>query len=87
MFPFASFLLYFGEAPEITSRTALAAKVIDFPMKNEIISELQDKYSIEQYEYDEQQKLIIEDLQQQRDQIEESVYKSLDMFKRFQKYN
>lgn len=28
-----------------------------------------------------------EDLQQQRDQIEESVYKSLDMFKRFQKYN
>jgi hypothetical protein len=28
-----------------------------------------------------------EDLQQQRDQIEENVYKSLDMFKRFQKYN
>ena len=28
-----------------------------------------------------------EDLQQQRDQIEESITKSLDMFKRFQKYN
>ena len=28
-----------------------------------------------------------EELQQQRDQIEESVIKSLDMFKRFQKYN
>ena len=28
-----------------------------------------------------------EDLQIHRDQIEESVNKSLDMFKRFQKYN
>jgi hypothetical protein len=28
-----------------------------------------------------------EELQQQRDQIEESVSMSLDMFKRFQKYN
>jgi hypothetical protein len=40
-----------------------------FPMKNNLIYELQNKYDIEKYTYDEQQKLILDDIYSQRNEL------------------
>jgi hypothetical protein len=46
-----------------------------FPMKNEIIHSLQDKYPIEKYSYDEQQDLIFKDLYKQIRELNDKMVK------------
>ena len=48
-----------------------------------------DVYEYDMYEGSDFEELVFDDeeLQQKRDKIEESVFKSLDMFKRFKKFN
>jgi len=48
-----------------------------FPLKNKIISELQDKYDIEKYTYDEQQKLILDDIYKIRNDLSKKLSKPL----------
>jgi len=47
----------------------------------DIIYSLKDKYSIEKYDYDTQQDLMIEDLEKQRDELEKQVKKPLKIEK------
>jgi hypothetical protein len=46
-----------------------------FPMKNEIVYDLQDKYSIDNNTYDEQQKLMINDLNKQIEELQSKQQK------------
>ena len=46
-----------------------------FPMKNQIVYGLQDKYSIDNHSYDEQQKLILTDLNKQIDGLQNQTKK------------
>ena len=48
-----------------------------FPMKNEIIHSLQDKYNIDNYSYNEQKKNILDDLNNQITNLESQKEKSL----------
>jgi hypothetical protein len=48
-----------------------------FPMKNQIVYDLQDKYSIEDHSYDEQQKLILNDISNQIDGLQAQTQKNL----------
>ena len=48
-----------------------------FPLKNNTIHELQDKYSIDKYDYDKQQELILEDICQQLKSLYEQREQSI----------
>ena len=48
-----------------------------FPLKNQIIYDLRDKYSIDNYSYDEQQKLMLDDLNNQIDVLKNQEQKNL----------
>lgn len=48
-----------------------------FPLKNQIIYGLQDKYSNDKYGYDEQQKLIYSDIQEQIEALQSQNQKSI----------
>lgn len=50
-----------------------------FPMKNQIIYDLQDKYSIDNYTYDEQQKLILNDLNNQISKLQKQLQKQIEI--------
>ena len=48
-----------------------------FPMKNQIIWDLQDKYSIDNHTYDEQQELILNDLNKQIELLQSQQQKQI----------
>lgn len=48
-----------------------------FPMKNQIVYDLQDKYSIDDYSYDEQQKLMLDDLNEQIEKLQKQTQKQI----------
>jgi len=48
-----------------------------FPMKNQIVYDLQDKYSIDDHSYDEQQELILNDIKTQIDNLQSETEKGL----------
>lgn len=48
-----------------------------FPMKNNIVWQLQDKYPIEQFSYNEQQKMIYNDIQRQLEQLSLQLQKPI----------
>lgn len=75
-------------AYEFDSQGPETAMVVD-PYDESPAYEFKSKGPVDVFEDPEYNELLNsdEDLQQKRDEIEESVYKSLDMFKRFQKFN
>jgi len=48
-----------------------------FPMKNDIVRDLQDKYPIEKYPYEKQQELILKDVEQQIENLKTKLQKPL----------
>lgn len=48
-----------------------------FPAKNQIVWDLQDKYSIDNHSYDEQQKLILNDINKQIDELQSQQQKQI----------
>lgn len=49
------------------------------PQKNQIIWDLQDKYPIEKYSYDEQQKLIYQDIEKQLEELKKNLSKKVEI--------